>query len=110
MFLAALVRRRCVLPAAWFYEWDRRKRRNAFHPADGGILYLAGLYSEAGRFVVLTTAADDVMLPVHDRMPLCLPETCLRDWLADPAAAREMLKMPGVRLKREKPMEHGSLI
>ena len=110
MFMVALIRRRCVLPAAWFYEWDKQKRRNAFHPADGGILYLAGLYSDCDRFVILTTAADDVMRPVHDRMPLCLPKTGLRDWLTDAVAAREMLKIAGVPLIREKPMEQGSLI
>ncbi len=109
MFREAMALRRCALPAAWFYEWDRQKRRNAFHPADGEILYIAGLYSEGGHFVVLTTAADDVMRPVHDRMPLCLPEESLRRWLSDAEAARRLLEMTGVPLKREKPMEQGSL-
>ncbi|MCR5563029.1 MAG: SOS response-associated peptidase [Desulfovibrio sp.] len=109
MFREAMELRRCALPAAWFYEWDARKRRNVFRPADGGILLLAGLYSEAGRFVILTTVADNVMRPVHDRMPLCLPEASLQNWLADAVAAREMLEMPGVALIREKPMEQGTL-
>ncbi len=110
LFRGALVRRRCALPASWFYEWDRQKRLNTFYPADGGILYLAGLYSDTGRFVILTTAADGVMLPVHDRMPLCLPETRLHDWLSDAVAAQELLKQSGVALMRKKPLEQASLL
>ncbi len=110
LFRGALIRRRCALPASWFYEWDKQKRRNTFYPADGSILYLAGLYSDTGRFVILTAPADDVMRPVHNRMPVCLPEESLVQWLADAEAARRLLEMPGVALKREKPMEQGSLL
>ncbi len=110
LFRGALIRRRCALPASWFYEWDKQKRRNTFYPADGGILYLAGLFSDTGRFVILTTAADDVMQPVHDRMPLCLPEACLHDWLGDAVAAQEILGSSGAPLKRKKPMEQASLL
>ncbi len=82
----------------------------SFIPPPGGILLLAGLFSEAGRFVILTAPADDVMRPVHDRMPVCLPEESLAQWLVDAEAARRLLELPGVALKREKPMEQGSLL
>ncbi len=49
------------------------------------------------------------MLPVHDRMPLCLPEACLQDWLSDAVAAQDIMKQPGAPLKRKKPLEQASL-
>ncbi len=79
----------------------------SFIPPPGGILLLAGLFSEVGRFVIMTAPADDVMRPVHDRMPVCLSEESLAQWLAD--AARRLLEQPGVALKREKPIEQGTL-
>lgn len=109
LFSAAAACRRCVLPAAWFYEWDRRKRRNTFYAADGGILFLAGLFNEVGRFIILTTEADGAMRPVHDRMPVCIPEYRIQDWLADAAAAREVLHKPRVALRREMPAGQATL-
>ncbi|MBO4300629.1 MAG: SOS response-associated peptidase family protein, partial [Desulfovibrio sp.] len=109
LFREDIARRRCVLPAVWFYEWDQQKRRNTFYPDGGSILLLAGFFNEAGRFVILTTAANTVMRPVHDRMPVCLAEKNIQDWLMDAAASRQMLKNPCVSLRRKSPIQQGSL-
>lgn len=82
--------RRCVVPADGFYEWTgkaRERRPRRFHPGQG-LLALAGLYEppavEGGppRFVVLTTAANEDVAPVHDRMPVLLRREELEPWLA----------------------------
>ncbi len=87
--------RRCVVPADGFYEWrGPRKAREPvwFHPRAGGLLLLAGLYEgwsdpETGEllrtFTVITKAADEVVRPVHDRMPVILPREGVAGWLGD---------------------------
>lgn len=90
-FREAFRDRRCVVPADGFYEWTGRARERRplrFHPPDGGLLALAGLYeppAEGGehpRFVVLTTAANEDVAPVHDRMPVLLADDEVDAWLA----------------------------
>ena len=110
MFRESAVRRRCVLPADCFYEWDGKKSKNSFWPRAGGALFIAGLYDECGCFAVITKNADSVMRPVHDRMPVCLQENLLCDWLTDESKARAFLANDGVFLRRERPAEQGSLL
>ena len=87
-FSEAFHKRRCIMPAAEFYEWIKRtKQRVTFQPKDGEFLF-AGLWESwksddktIESCVMLTTAANDVMAPVHDRMPVILkPEDCVK-WL-----------------------------
>ena len=76
-FSESVCRRRCVIPAHHFYEWDRRKNKITFTWDESPTLYLAGFYNyfeDGNRFIILTTAAHRSMQPVHDRMPLILPE------------------------------------
>ena len=108
-FGAAFERRRCLLPADGFYEWERRadgsKQPWFVHRADGLPIAMAGIW-EVWRpegadpdspllrtCSILTTAADDMMAPVHDRMPVILPADLWTDWLdreTSPADALEI--------------------
>jgi putative SOS response-associated peptidase YedK len=86
--------RRCLVPVSGFYEWDRRARPAwpyYFRPAaaDAPLLLLAGIWeywlhpcgSEIYSLALVTTAADEVMAPIHHRMPLIVRgDACLR-WL-----------------------------
>lgn len=106
MFRDSLATRRCLLPAECFYEWDRDKNKVTFASADAPVIYLAGIWSLYGgemRFVVLTTAANASMAPVHDRMPLMVNSGDIRPWLSDTAFARAYLiaEMPFLRAERE---------
>lgn len=89
-FRDAWKERRCIVPADGFYEWTGRARERRpirFHPPEG-LLALAGLYQpparegEPPRFVVLTTAANEDVAPVHDRMPVLLSPEEIGPWLA----------------------------
>ncbi|MGQ0773646.1 MAG: SOS response-associated peptidase [Pseudonocardiales bacterium] len=96
-FRDALARRRCLLPADGWYEWQPaatpRARKQPFFltPADGSGLAMAGLWSTwrgpdaaAAPLVtcaVLTTAAVGRLTAIHDRMPLLLPAEAWEDWL-----------------------------
>jgi putative SOS response-associated peptidase YedK len=93
MFRSSILARRCVVPACGFYEWDAAKHKYYFR-LPGHPLYLAGIYDsvEGVRcFVILTTAPNDSMRDIHDRMPLILPPDAIRPWLTDPEAALRLL-------------------
>ncbi len=94
MFREAVLHRRAVIPAAWFYEWDRRKQKHTFFRKGKEALFMAGCcrsYEDGDRFVILTTQANDSMKPVHDRMPLILERAEVADWLFEDAAMIELL-------------------
>lgn len=77
--------RRCLLPADGFYEKGRLIRRR-----DRAPFWLAGLWdrwigpegSEVESCCVLTTAANGLIRPLHDRMPVILPDGLEQAWLA----------------------------
>lgn len=97
-FRDAMVKRRIVVPAAGFYEWNSHKEKNTFYRKNHPALFMAGLYNpyeEGNRFVILTTAANPSMEPVHNRMPLLLEEEEILPWMLDLNAAKEiLLKVP----------------
>ncbi len=98
----ALKRRRCLVPADAFYEWQRldpkTKRPFAFALASGEPYAFAGLW-ESWRpkasadaapletFTILTTDPNELMEPVHNRMPVILEPKDYDRWLdpGDPA-------------------------
>jgi putative SOS response-associated peptidase YedK len=97
-FRAAFERRRCLLPADGFFEWQRgvdgSRQPWYVHRADGAPLAMAGLWevwrpehSEAELLrtcAVVTTSANELMAPVHDRMPVLIDPDRWKAWL-DPS-------------------------
>jgi putative SOS response-associated peptidase YedK len=94
----AFARRRCLVPADGFYEWravpgQRRKQPYLVRRRDGAPLALAGLWEVwrgpegadgAGRLtscVIVTTDANELLRPVHDRMPVVLERDVWDTWL-----------------------------
>ncbi|NUP95079.1 MAG: SOS response-associated peptidase, partial [Planctomycetaceae bacterium] len=91
-FRSAFKRRRCLVPASGFYEWRAeggRKQPYYIYAADGAPLAIAGLWEHwegpEGDVVesctLLTTEANDLVRPIHDRMPVFLPPAAFADWL-----------------------------
>ena len=94
MFRRPLLERRCVVPTTGFYEWDRRKAKYQFRLPGRSTLYLAGLWSVfqgEERFVILTTAPNDTIINVHDRMPVLLTDDEVTPWLRDTGMASAKL-------------------
>lgn len=91
LFRDPFTRRRCLLPADGFYEWearDGRKQPYFIAPGDGSVLALAGLWStwSAEETVVrtcaiITTSANGRVRPLHDRMPVILAPEHWEAWL-----------------------------
>jgi putative SOS response-associated peptidase YedK len=96
MFRAALRKRRCLVPASGFYEWlalagGRRKQPYCFRPGDERPWAFAGLWERwlgpdgpVESCAILTTEANELVRPVHDRMPVIMPRQHWAAWL-DPA-------------------------
>lgn len=100
-FKAAAARRRCLLPADGYYEWEKledgTKQPYFLHRGDS-LLAFAGLYElwpdpektedDPDRWLwtctVLTTTAPDALGHIHERSPVLLTPELARDWL-DPA-------------------------
>lgn len=81
MWREAFAERRCLIPMTAFYEWSGpkgRKRTHRFVASEGGVLWAAGLWevsSEDGPcFTMVTTGANQLMEPIHDRMPALMEE------------------------------------
>ena len=96
-FRTAFARTRCVVPTDGFFEWTADRQPLWFHRKDGGLLLMAGLYErdrDQLRFTILTTAANDLVAPVHDRMPASLAPEQLDAWLGrtPPGKLRALLK------------------
>lgn len=105
-FRAAYRKRRCIVPVNGFYEWkalSRGKRPYYIHAVDDVLLGLAGLWEHWSRpddgaridtFAILTTDANAVMQPLHDRMPVILAPDAYAAWLdpeSDPDALQARL-------------------
>lgn len=106
MFSSSALRRRCLVPAESFFEWDAAKNRVEFQLPGKELMYLAGLWKPAEgetRFVVITAPANGSVAGVHDRMPLIIGAQDARAWIFDERAARELLKkqLPDLQQIRE---------
>ena len=112
VFAESLLSRRCVIPAAGFYEWDREKNKVTFYAPEQPCIYLAGFYNlfdSQDRFIILTREANEDMAPVHDRMPLILPEEEIGDWILEPGKTKEYLQREPVHLARKQDYEQMTL-
>lgn len=115
-FKQAFFTRRCVVPSTGFYEWshDMQKKKYRFTLPDQENLYMAGLWSEyhgEKRFVILTTAANRSMEPIHSRMPLIIPKELIRSWILDFDFATSVLSQipPELHLQNVDPFEQLTL-
>ncbi|HZZ52491.1 MAG TPA: SOS response-associated peptidase [Pseudonocardia sp.] len=111
-FKAASARRRCLIPADGYYEWEKRDGNKVpyFLHRQEALLAFAGLYElwpnpelaedDPDRwlwsYTILTRPAPDALGHVHDRSPVVIPPGELRDrWLdpalTDDAQVRELL-------------------
>jgi putative SOS response-associated peptidase YedK len=102
-FREAFKKRRCIIPADGFYEWQRtegRKQPFFFQLKDESPFGFAGLWERwqgvGGEAIdsctILTTEANDVLRPIHDRMPVILHLGDYELWLDEDARKREMLR------------------
>ncbi len=112
MFCDSIRHGRMVIPATWFYEWNRNKEKNTFYRRGARILFMAGCcrqYEDGTRFVILTTKANASMKPVHERMPLILEENEIASWILDEGKAKDILRKTPCLLERRSDYEQLTL-
>ena len=96
--------KRCIVPVAGWYEWDRKvePRQPYYHSrSDGRSFGLAGIWAVAGEnsndlvmnFCILTVAANEWAAPIHHRMPLILQSDNYDAWLARDTAISEAMSV-----------------
>ena len=99
VFRDALERRRCLVPADGFFEWQKlggkAKQPMWIHPAARGRFAFAGLWAKAKTdagelqsYTIITGPPNDLVRPIHDRMPVILDRSAWSAWL-DPATAAD---------------------
>lgn len=101
-FRSAFARRRCLILANGFYEWQRLPGQRGpatpflFQRKGGKPFAFAGLWEqwqspdggELQTCTIITTAANAVVAPVHERMPVMLSAPACWDWLSPGPTAR----------------------
>ncbi|MGN0377743.1 MAG: SOS response-associated peptidase [Suilimivivens sp.] len=111
-FRDSILHRRAVIPATWFYEWNKSREQNIFSGKGQKVLYMAGCFNRCRgglRFVILTTEANASMKPVHDRMPLILEKDEVVAWLLDGSKTEEFLHKRPCLLERQTDYEQMNL-
>jgi putative SOS response-associated peptidase YedK len=92
-FRHAIKYRRCIIPTSGFYEWSHtgdKKQPHYIRMADHSPMCMAGLWEswkvpdggELETFTILTTSANKLVAPIHDRMPVILHPDTFSIWLS----------------------------
>lgn len=95
-FREAWKRRRCLVPAEWFYEWKKLDEKNkqpyAIAMKDDSLFALGGLWEkwkdkatgqELHTYTVITTDPNELLEPIHTRMPVIVARRDYQRWMAD---------------------------
>ena len=103
-FKESFQRRRCLIPGDGFFEWQRSGKIAQpyfFHMKDESSFAFAGIWDEwqgngnsIASCAIITTAANELLAPIHDRMPVILPYESHDLWLNDdsnPISLRNVL-------------------
>ena len=109
LFAESVQNRRCLIPAAGFYEWSEKKDPYFFAPkglegGKGRLLLMVGFHRKwegQERFVILTTQANASVHGVHSRMPLILNMEEAREWLREDCGFYGLLTKTPAELIRE---------
>ena len=105
-FRGAVRHRRCIVPASGFYEWGRQgtgKQPYFVRPAEDEVFALAGIWEhreeqQGGALetvAIITTSANELMRPIHDRMPVILGKEAVAAWIAPATKLDKALAMLG---------------
>ncbi len=97
LFKKRFMNQRCIVPVNGFFEWKvemdadnkKRKIKHLFSLPDEKVFSLAGIFGEFQdeinnsymAFVIITVEPNSIVAPIHNRMPVILPEEQESRWL-----------------------------
>lgn len=104
-FRSAFAQRRCLIPADGFFEWKKEGNQKipfCFGLKSGAPFYFAGLYEawiapdkkQVDSCTIITTAANSLVSPVHNRMPVIVPADRQQIWLS--AGGEDVLRLTDI--------------
>ena len=122
-------RRRCIIPASWYYEWGIplsevgfrnaneqhriKKEKYVIQPKGANITYLAGLYRyeehcgmQVPVFSILTRESVAPVRTIHDRMPLILGKENLKEWIRPDSDPRSIAERALTNMVMEKAKDY----
>ena len=102
-------KRRCIVPASWYYEWvhlinastgkSKTGDKYMIQAKGSNVIYLAGLYRleeiagiQVPVFTILTREPSDEIRFIHDRMPVMLPKEYIREWVNPNGKPEEIIR------------------
>lgn len=104
MFQDSWQNRRCVIPCSWYFEWEHLTDsftgktgtgdKYSIQPRGTSVSFLAGLYRIENGFpyyTILTTNAAENIRFIHDRMPVILPHTQIKEWITPTSKAEAIV-------------------
>ena len=112
MFSDAYAKRRCIVPMDVFYERDKRRKLHAFGMKDGKPFGVAGIWenwrNSSGEwertFCIITVPANELVAPIHDRMPAIIPIERHARWLGNEPDPAGLLKpFPADKMSEQRP-------
>jgi len=113
MFSDAYAKRRCIVPMDAFYERDARKQLHAFGMKDNKAFGVAGIWENwrnpdgnwERTFCIITVPPNELVAPIHDRMPAIIPIEQHARWLGSELDPHDLLKpFPADQMKMLRPL------
>lgn len=105
LFCEDFLNRRCLVPARGFYEWNDKKDKYYFTRTSDRMIYMAGIYTRKGdetKFTIITTSANESVVPYHDRMPIIIEDNEIERYLLDFPSAKAYLYRQSESMKARK--------
>ena len=106
-FMDGMLHRRCIIPASWYFEWNRSEKgkpKYAIGIDQKNVIYMAGIYRfEHDRpvFSIMTREPAESIRFIHNRMPVIIPREAVRDWLNTSYKADEILRSAALNVSHK---------
>lgn len=87
IFVDGINNRRCVIPASFYYEWQKEtKEKNIIKDMNSSTMYFLGIYrfeNDEPVCTIITKEASLSLKPLHERMPVIIKKEQIDSWLND---------------------------